>query len=60
MSQLRLVQTKTALNNVFKNIEINGLENVDLNAYLDMKALLIEKQLKEELEKSKSFEIEQQ
>ena len=58
MSQLKLVQTKTALNNVFKNFEINGLENVDLNAYLDMTALLIEKQLKEELEKSKSFKIE--
>ena len=58
MSQLKLVQTKIALNNVFKNFEINGLENVDLNAYLDMTALLIEKQLKEELEKSKSFKIE--
>ena len=58
MSQLKLVQTKTALNNVFTNFEIDGLENVDLNAYLDMTALLTEKQLKEEFEKSKLFKIE--
>ena len=58
MSQLKLVQTETALNNVFKTFEVNGLENVDLNAYLDMTALLIEKQLKEELKKEKSLKIE--
>ena len=33
-------------------------ENVDLNAYLDMTALLIEKQLKEELKKEKSLKID--
>ena len=58
MSQLKLVQTETALNNVFKTFEVNGLENVDINAYLDMTALLIEKQLKEELKKEKSLKIE--
>ena len=58
MSQLKLVQTETALNNVFKTFEVNGLENVDLNAYLDMTALLIEKQLQEELKKEKSLKIE--
>ena len=58
MSQLKLVQTESALNNVFKTFEINGLENVDLNAYLDMTALLIEKQLQEELKKEKSLKIE--
>ena len=58
MSQLKLVQTESALNNVFKTFEINGLENIDLNAYLDLTALLIEKQLKEELKKEKSFKIE--
>ena len=58
MSQLKLVQTETALNNVFKTFEVNGLENVDLNAYLHMTALLIEKQLKEELKKEKSLKIE--
>ena len=57
MSQLKLVQTETALNNVFKTFEVNGLDNVDLKAYLEMAALLIEKQLKEELEKEKSFKI---
>ena len=58
MSQLKLVQTESALNNVFKTFEINGLENIDLNAYLDLTALLIEKQLQEELKKEKSFKIE--
>ena len=57
MSQLKLVQTETAFNNVFKTFEVNGLDNVDLKAYLEMVALLIEKQLKEELEKEKSFKI---
>ena len=57
MSQLKLVQTETVLNNVFKNFEIDGLENVDLKTYLEMAAPLIEKQLKEELEKEKSFKI---
>ena len=58
MSQLKLVQSESALNNVFKTFEINGLENIDLNAYLDLTALLIEKQLKEELKKEKSFKID--
>ena len=43
MSQLKLVQTETALNNVFKNFEIDGLENVDLRTYLEMVAPLVEK-----------------
>ena len=58
MSQLKLVQTETALNNVFKTFKVNGLDNVDLNAYLELTALLIEKQLKEELKKEKSLKIE--
>ena len=49
MSQLKLVQIETALKNVFKNFEIDGLENVDLKTHLEMVAPLIEKQLKEEL-----------
>ena len=58
MSQLKLTQTETALNNVFKNFEVNGLYNVDLKTYLEMVAPLVEKQLKEELEKEKSFKVE--
>ena len=58
MSQLKLVQTETALNNVFKNFEVNGLNNVDLKTYLEMVASLVEEQLKEELEKEKSFKVE--
>ena len=58
MSQLKLVQSESALNNVFKTFEINGLENIDLNAYLDLTALLIEKQLKEEIKKEKSLKID--
>ena len=57
MSQLKLVQKETALNNVFKNFEINGLDNVDLKTYLEMAAPLVEKQLKEELKKDFSFKI---
>ena len=44
MSQLKLVQTETALNNVYKNFEVNGLDNVDLKTYLEMVASLVEKQ----------------
>ena len=58
MSQLKLVQTETAFNNVFKNFEANGLDNVDLKTYLEMAASLVEKQLKEELKKEKSFKVE--
>ena len=58
MSQLKLVQTETALNNIFKNFEANGLDNVDLKTYLEMVASLVEKQLKEELKKEKSFKVE--
>ena len=58
MSQLKLVQKETALNNVFKNFEANGLDNVDLKTYLEMAASLVEKQLKEELKKEKSLEVE--
>ena len=42
MSQLKLMQKETALNNVFKNFEANGLDNVDLKTYLEMVALLVE------------------
>ena len=49
MSQLKLVQTETALNNVYKNFEVNGLDNVDLKTYLEMVASLVEKQLKNTL-----------
>ena len=56
--QLKLVQTETALNNVFKNFEADGLDNVDLKTYLEIAALLIEKQLKEEIEKEKSLKVE--
>ena len=58
MSQLKLVQTKSALNNVFKNFEINGIDNVGLNTYLELTSILIKKQLKEELKKEKSLKIE--
>ena len=58
MSQLKLVQKEAALNNVFKNFEANGLDNVDLKTYLEMAASLVEKQLKEELKKEKSLKVE--
>ena len=41
MSQLKLVQKESALNNVFKNFEANGLYNVDLKTYLEMAAPLV-------------------
>ena len=46
------------MNNVFKNFEANGLDNVDLRTYLEMAAPLVEKQLKEELKKEKSLKVE--
>ena len=58
MSQLKLVQKETALNNVFKNFEIHGLDNVDLKTYLEMVAPLVEKQLKETLKEEKSSKID--
>ena len=58
MSQLKLMQKETALNNVFENFEANGFYNVDLKTYLEMAASLVEKQLKEELEKEKSLKVE--
>ena len=60
MSQLKLVQTETALNNVFKNFEANGLDNVDLKTYLEMVASLVEKQLKEELKKENPLKLKWQ
>ena len=58
MAQLKMVLKETALNDVFKTFEVNGLDDVDLKTYLEMAAPFVEKQIKEELEKEKSLKIE--
>ena len=58
MSQLKIVRKETALNDVFKTFEVNGLDDVDIKTYLEMVTPLVEKQIKEELEKDKSMKVE--
>ena len=49
---------ETSMKNVFKTVEVNGLDDFDLKTYLEMAAPLVEKQIKEELEKEKSLKVE--
>ena len=58
MSQLKMVRKETALNDVFKTFEVNGLDDVGLKTYLEMAAPLVEKQIKEELKKDISLKVE--
>ena len=58
MAQQKMVLKETSMKIVFKTFEVNGLDDVDLKTYLEMAAPLVEKQIKEELEKDKSLKIE--
>ena len=58
MSQLKMVRKETALNDVFKTFEVNGLDDVDLKTYLEMVIPLVEKQIKDELKRDKSLTVE--
>ena len=57
MSQLKIVLKETSMKNVFKTFEVNGLDDVDLKTYLEVAAPLVEKQIKEELEKDLKIEM---
>ena len=58
MTQLIMMQKETALEDVFRTFELNGLDHTDLKTYLEIASPHIEKQIKEELKKDKSLKVE--
>ena len=48
MSQLKMVQKETALEDISRTFELDGSDDTDLKTYLEMASPHIEKQIKEE------------
>ena len=53
-----MVRKETALEDVFRTFELNGLDDVDLKTNLEMASHYIEKQIKEELKKDRFLKVE--